>query len=522
MKSATSSAGENADARDQAAFDAATKQIRGSAALFAGRPIALVLNLLTQVLTVRYLTKLDFGAFIFAFAMMETAIVFSGFGMNKALARFASIYDEQDDRRRLAGVVGVAMLGVVGVGCALILFVYGLAPLLVGAEVLSPLSTSLLLTLILLAPIKALDNVNESLTSAFAGARLLFLRRVLLIPLLRLTAVLVVIAASGDVMALAVSHVLAGIAGTVLYGLLLWKAIRTRRVLQPLSASAMASTCREFVRYSATLFSSDLTLLLRGVLVVVFLQFLHSTASVAEYRAVLPLAGLSELVMISFSVLYIPIAARIFANRQPEKLHQLYWQTASWITVLTFPLFAISYAIADPVVTLLFGQEYAGSGSVLALLALAYYFNASMGFNSRTLKVVGKVREILIVDLLALGVAGLAYAYAIPRHGAVGAAAAVSLSTAFHAVAKQVALFRWTSVRRCQWRFTKLYLAVAIATVVLTAWRWVGPTTLTPSLALVVVCWLAVIFAGREALAVHQHFPELQRMRFLRRWLQTS
>ena len=503
-------------------FDGAKQQIRGSALLFAGRPIALVLNLLAQVLTVRYLSKLDFGAFIFAFSIMETSIVVAGFGMDKAIARFASIYDSQRQQQRLAGVIGAALIAVTGIGLAVVVLAYGLAPLVSRTGTVSPLATSLLLTLILLAPIKALDNVHESLASVFAGVRLVFLRRVFLVPALRLIAVVAVIMTSGDVYALAVSHVVAGVVGALLYGILLWRLLLQRNILRGLSQGAVVEFGSQFVRYSAILFSSDLVLLIRGLAIVVLLEVLHSTTSVAEYRAVLPLARLNELVVVSFSVLFIPIASKVFSSQNAKELNELYWQTACWITVFTFPLFALTYAVAGPLVVMLFGPEYADSGRVLALIAIAYYFNSALGFNSRMLKVVGKVWHILGVDLFALAFSMGMYFWAIPRYGALGAAAAVSVSTVVHAIAKQAALLRWTDVKLCSWRYAKVYAAATAATVVLTLWQALFTPSLVSGVALIAVCWLGIIVAGREALAVNQIFPELQRVRFLRRWIHTG
>ncbi|MCG8378063.1 MAG: polysaccharide biosynthesis C-terminal domain-containing protein, partial [Proteobacteria bacterium] len=134
----------------------------------------------------------------------------------------------------------------------------------------------------------------------------------------------------------------------------------------------------------------------------------------------------------------------------------------------------------------------------------------------------GKVWHILAVDLLVLVLAVSLYFTFIPRYGALGAAMAVSVATIVHALAKQAALMRWTSVRWCSWRYAKVYIAAALATGLLTMWQWLATPTLMPGIALVILCWLGVIIASREALVVDQMFPELRRIRYLRRWLQAS
>jgi len=60
----------------------------------------------------------------------------------------------------------------------------------------------------------------------------------------------------------------------------------------------------------------------------------------------------------------------------------------------------------------------------MAMLAFGYYFNAATGQNGLTLKVLGKLRYIVTVDILA-AVINLAFnLILIPRYGAIGAAVA--------------------------------------------------------------------------------------------------
>ena len=98
---------------------------------------------------------------------------------------------------------------------------------------------------------------------------------------------------------------------------------------------------------------------------------------------------------------FTPLAARMFARHDREGINQLYWQTAIWIAVLSFPLFALTFSLADPLTVTLFGERYEGSAVYLSLLALGYYFNAALGFNGLTLKVYGRLRYIVTINILA-------------------------------------------------------------------------------------------------------------------------
>ena len=73
------------------------RNIRGSSLLLAGRFISLGLNLLVQVLTVRYLTQGDYGAFSYALAATAMGSTLSMLGLEHATARFVAIYQERGD-----------------------------------------------------------------------------------------------------------------------------------------------------------------------------------------------------------------------------------------------------------------------------------------------------------------------------------------------------------------------------------------------------------------------------------------
>src|SRR3954471_9971887 len=71
------------------------KHIRGSTVLFSGRLISLGLNLATQVLIVRLLTKADYGAFAYALAFGPAIRTIISVGHQEVLTRFLALYEER-------------------------------------------------------------------------------------------------------------------------------------------------------------------------------------------------------------------------------------------------------------------------------------------------------------------------------------------------------------------------------------------------------------------------------------------
>ena len=88
-----------------AAPTSARSQIRGSSLLLVGRAVAMAVNFLVQVLTVRYLTKTDYGAFAYALAIVDLGQMVATFGMDRTITRFLSIDDEHGRYDRLFGTL---------------------------------------------------------------------------------------------------------------------------------------------------------------------------------------------------------------------------------------------------------------------------------------------------------------------------------------------------------------------------------------------------------------------------------
>src|SRR5690606_39650883 len=93
------------------------------------------------------------------------------------------------------------------------------------------------------------------------------------------------------------------------------------------------------------------------------LGYFSDMTAVALYQVVVPAAALNTIVFQSFGMLFEPAASRLHARDDPEGMNHLYWRSAVWVAVLTFPLFALSFTAAVPITLLLFGERYVAARS---------------------------------------------------------------------------------------------------------------------------------------------------------------
>jgi O-antigen/teichoic acid export membrane protein len=226
------------------------KHVRGSSLLLSGRFLSLALNLLTQILIIRYFSKTDYGMFAYALALVSMLTTMNRLGMERAIARFIPIYEEKNDLASAAGILILAIGTLLALGGATIVLVIGFKGLLAGTLGVDPAVTSILVLLITLAPVTAIDNVLEALLSALDKPRLIFFRKYIIGPCLKLAAISLTLLASGNVQMLAMSYMLAGVTGLLLYGLLLKDVLRERHLIQHFRPGMFSINYRQIFRFN--------------------------------------------------------------------------------------------------------------------------------------------------------------------------------------------------------------------------------------------------------------------------------
>ena len=497
-----------------------TTQIRGSSLLVFGRLLSLVVNLGVQVLLVRSLSKTDYGLFAYALSIVTMIATLSTLGFDRGLSRFIAMFDERGEKARVWGTLVLQVLSILGIGLAATAIVVAFHGWIGDNLVDDARLGTLLAVMVVLAPLQALDNMGATVFAAFARSKAIFLRRYILAPILRLGIVLMLVATGGNLFVLGAGYVLAGVFGLVVYISLLVQTLRQHGLFERNDAGRIGLDIpvRQVAAFTLPLLVSDVMFVVLNTSDVVILGHTAGAVAVASYRSVLPVARLNQIVMNSFSLLFAPLMARLWARGDREALTEAYWQTAAWVTVLTFPVFAVTLGLAEPVTVTLFGDRYASAATYLRILSIAYYFNAVLGFNGVTVKMIGRV-------WLAAGTAGVALVFnlginllLIPRYGPAGAAWGTAASIVFYNLLKQWALHASSGLAVFDRRYRTLYLTVIAATIGLLALD-LSDAALAVRVLVVGGLVAAVLLVGRRILLVAELFPELGRIPLLGRFL---
>jgi O-antigen/teichoic acid export membrane protein len=494
---------------------ATKKHLRGSTLLLTGRVISMVANFVIQVLIVRYLSKSDYGAFAYALSLVSLGSSLTVFGFDKTVTRFIPVYQERGEYQKVFGSL-IMMVGCVfSLGVLLVLIVFGLRGWIAESLVSDPLAVKLLLLLAFFTPIQAMDSLLVGMLAIFSKPNSIFFRRYVLSPSLRLAVVLLLIVLRSNVYFLSIGFVLAEAFGLAVYYGILMHDLRKQDIWKHFSLQSITFPIKEVFSFSIPIFISSFVFILRTHLVVVLLEYLRSTLDVAAYRAVQPVADSNTNVIQSFALLFMPTMARLVTRQDEQAIDDLYWQSAVWITVITFPIFLLTFSLAQPLTLFLFGERYAGSGWIMAVLAVGYYFNAALGFNADTLRIYGRLRYTVIIDFVSLFIGVALNLILIPRYGAVGAAIGTCGTLVLYNILNHIGLKFATKINLFQWRYLRVYVSIALATLSLAVLQKVLALPFYGGAILAAIISLGILLINKNVLNLEQTFPELLRFRLV-------
>jgi O-antigen/teichoic acid export membrane protein len=496
---------------DRARQEGVRRHLRGSSLLLVGRLASLAINLGVQVLTVRYLARADYGMFAWALVAIAGATQLVLLGLDTTVSRFVAIYHERGDQPRVSGAIALT-LG--GIGVASLLMIgsafagRSALPGLLGAE---PDAVNLLLVMIVMAPLQALDSILHALYGVFGRARSIMVRRYLVGPGLKLASVLAVMASGGGIFELALAYSASLAAGVAIYGLLLLQILRRDADLASPLPRRRILPAREMFGFAASLLTAELVFLFYGSFITLILQYFHGASEVAGFQAARPFAKLNDVVLATFVHLFVPALARFHARGDREGIENLHGQTCVWITLLSFPLFAVTFGMADSLAVWLLGSSYADVGGLLAWMSFGFFVHACLGANSHALRVLGFIRTAVAADLLAV-VASLAIAFAlIPALGQVGAAATLALVLGVRGGIHLAAL-AWRAKLFPVRGHGELYAVVGSATLLLWLARPFTSGSLLASASVSALAIGVVLSFARRRLALRETFPEIARL----------
>jgi O-antigen/teichoic acid export membrane protein len=362
-----------------------------------------------------------------------------------------------------------------------------------------------------MVPLETTDLLIMNLFACFARAREIFWGKYIIPPTLRVIVITLVVFRHSELRFLAYGYLLAECITVVVFGVLIVRELRRQQLLQKLSRVRLP--IREIFSFSLPLMASNVIGMMGSSIPVLLLGYFHPMSTVAYYRVVLPAAVLCSMIPGNFMPLYMPSASRLFAKGDTSGINHLFWETSLWMSVLAYPIFLATACFARPLTVFLYGARYAPSAPILAILSLGYFINVIFAFNGVTLKVLGKIRLMVILNIVTPIIIVVFNLLLIPRYGAVGAAVATSAGMIMQNFLRQLSLWlAGSGISFFEKRFASFFLVLGSSAIGLYLIQFFMPNNIYVALMLAFAVSMFVLWLVRKHLKIADTFPELLRL----------
>jgi O-antigen/teichoic acid export membrane protein len=488
----------------------ARDQIRGSSLFLVGNVISLAITFLPHLVLVRYLTPEAFGHLAYALSLVAVGKTYA-LGFNEALSRFVPIYHAKREDSKLLGSIIVVFATTLLISSLLIVtFAVASGPILAlltkGRE-----PAGLLLILMFLVPLETTDLLIMNLFACFARAREIFWGRFIIPPVLRVIVIILVVVRHLELPFLAYGYLLVELIIVIVFGVLIVCELRRQKLMQKLSCLRFPT--REIFSFSVPLMASNVIGMMGSAIPVLLLGYFHPMSTVAYYRVVLPAACMCSMVPDNFMPLYMPAASRLFAKGHTVAINHLFWETSLWMSVLAFPIFLATACFAQPLTIFLYGARYAPSAPILAIVSLGHFFNVVFACNSATLKVLGKIRLMVMLNIVTPIIIVVFNLLLIPRYGAIGAAVATSAGLILQSLLRQLSLWLGGGgVSFFEKRYASFFLMLGSSAVGLYLIQFFTPNNIYIALTLAIAVSTFVLWLVKKHLKIADTFPEILRV----------
>jgi len=186
---------------------------------------------------------------------------------------------------------------------------------------------------------------------------------------------------------------------------------------------------RQMVRFALPVWLSDVVNTLGGNLQVAMLGVMQTATAVGIFaiaNQVTMLGSMFHSAVVSSSM---PLFAQLSDRHDRDGMEHLYRTTSKWTYAINLPLFLVLVIFPQTILGL-FGKGFEGGSAALVVMAFAGLANAGTGTSGAILDMAGYTGLKLVNSGAALGTALLLNLLLIPPLGLVGAAIALTASTA--------------------------------------------------------------------------------------------
>ena len=455
------------------------KVARGTAIVFFGTIVSLLLGIGTLIIIVRYITQDEYGIFSLASVIVGILIVVAALGLPEAVTRYIGYFRGNNELHRIKSVVFSSLGFAITTAIISGIILYFISDLLATEAFNKPdLSTPLkimsagipfaVLTTMLITIFRGFDRVDVRVFfQDFIGTSLLLvsLGVIFLLDLHFLGVVYAVVASS------------------VLTCLLLTIYALRKSPLPTYGQRIERAMGKELLLFSLPLLGIAMLGLVVTWTDTLMLGYFKDSSDVGLYNGALPLARLVPLPLLSTLFIYVPVLAQLYAKNLNHEMKRTYQVLTKWTTSLSLPLFLLLMVFPEDILNIVFGNQYIEAAQALRILSVGFFFDTFLGANGSILMIMGRTKLLMWASLFTASLNVALNAILIPHLGIVGAAIASLAAYSAMNMYILIRLYQLCGMQPFTWNYLKpvitcsmiVLLIYVFTTTVLTITFWMLP-----------------------------------------------
>ncbi|MCP5048160.1 MAG: flippase, partial [bacterium] len=431
-------------------------------------------NFLSRILLARYFGQSYYGMLSVGVAVLMIAAAVGSLGLDTGISRFVALLKGQQKEDELETYVraGAKILVISAICSAIVIFIGApyLAHFLKGGDTL----TLLIKFFALVVPFLIMLNYNMGILRGFKDMKAITTFFNIIRVVVRVLGILAIIFLGAGVLAVPGAYLAAmavPLAGSYFY-------IRNRYPVfnkpgrgvvkggmgEP---PGLGSPEAKLLRFSLPLSFSQIALMVRKWFSIILVGFFLPPALVGLYSTAEPIAHVVTIFLLSINKILLPVLSNLLGEGKEGnggEIGDIYQTVARWSLILTLPLFFALVVFPNEVLTFFFGAQYAPAGSILRILVVGMFVNASIGSFDQMLQAYGKTVPLLWLTAIGTVLSLVLLALLVPSYGVEGAAVAMTVSLVCMCVFGVFLLYRHCSFLPYSRRYVK---ALVIGSLVL-------------------------------------------------------
>lgn len=385
----------------------------------------IVFNILvygTNILITRTVGPAIFGVFSLANILTNIAQIFASSGPAHGLLRFVAYYKGRGDIPRLKGAIIFGTKVAIYMSFFFAVTVFFLADFIAVKFFHNPEVSIAIKILIISLPFLTIGNIWLECIQSFQVIKYQVYTKKLFQPAIRLTLIAVLFLFGLKLAGILIATIISTVAGFFFALHYLIKIFPFhKKLVSPVYER------REIVHFSLPISLTRLIVIITLYIDSLMLGYFQSVTDVGIYWAVVKVALLIELPLISFNTILGPMISEFFGKHKMAIVESLFKVATKWTFSLSLPVFLVFILFAKPIMGF-FGHDFEVGALALIIYGAGELINAVTGASGMIIMMTGRPK-INLLNSIAFGICIIMLNYfLIPKYGIIGAAAATGFA----------------------------------------------------------------------------------------------